>query len=780
MNACLASFVRIVAIAAMVLTFSVEAAWGQCLQKISPSDAGAENAFGTALALSGDDIIVGSPFSNAAGVESGAAYWFHYDGASWIEQQQLLPQDDPAGDTFGWSVAISGDTVLVGAPFDDDNDGNAGAAYVFRLNGGTWEFEQKLLADDGAGSDYFGYAVALSGNHALIGAYADDNSGSVSGSAYVFCFDALSSTWVQQDKLVASDGQAYDRFGETLAISGDAILIGAHMDDNAGGASGSVYPFFHDDNGTPGDCLDDTWIQGDKFRAFDTVAGDEFGCAISMEDDIAVIGAFGDDDAGSFSGSAYVFLFNEGTGAWVEEAKLVASDATVGDTFGRAVGVSGDTILVGAPGDDDHENASGSVYVFLLDWTSWVEEIKLLAPDGDMNDEYGQAVAVDQRIAVAGAPNEDAFGSDSGAAYVASGLTDCNRNGILDRCDIDAGLTDDCNNDGIPDQCSLCPPSGAVDIVFILDTSGSMGDEINALCSVVTEVIQELEDDGLILSSEILTVMEEQFTRISSIDLAEAGKDADNSDGWPRALCTEGSVEGYYGTTTPGLPELLGDCGGHPEPASEDWGPATAIVAANKTWTPGALRVIIPLSDEGPRCGDPVYDAGSDQDAIDHAIPIVAAGNVVVSPVIGSPWTQAVVDLAGELAAGGRPGGQVLLTTENPSINLADLIHRIIIDGCDSEADCNVNWVLDECDILAGSSWDCQPNGILDECEYPGCPGLLLGDMQCDGVVNGRDIPAFLEYFLDRRYLCQADINQDGAVDEYNLPSLVDLLLGIP
>jgi len=444
------------------------------------------------------------------------------------------------------------------------------------------------------------------------------------------------------------------------------------------------------------------------------------------------------------------------------------------------VGVSGDTILVGAPDDDDNGSGSGSVYVFRLDWVSWGEEIKLRAADGDANDEFGQAVAVDARIAVAGAPGEDEYGSNAGAAYVSSGLTDCNGNGILDRCDIDAGLTDDCNDDGIPDQCSLCPPSGAVDLVFILDTSGSMGDEIDALCSVVNEVIQDLQDDGLIVDAEILTVMEEQFSRMSSIDLATAGEGMGRSDAWPRELCTEGSVEGYYGTTTPGLPELLGDCGGHPEPASEDWGPATAIVAANKSWTPDALRVIVPLTDEGPRCGNPVLDPGSDRDAIDLAIPIVAAGNVVVSPVIGSPWPQDVVDLAADLAAGGRPGGQVLLTSENPEVDLADLIRRIIKDACDSEVDCNVNWVLDECDILAGTSPDCQPNGILDECEYPGCPGLLLGDMQCDGAVNGRDIPAFVDYFLNRRYLCQADINQDGAVDELDLPGFINLLLSVP
>ena len=219
----------------------------------------------------------------------------------------------------------------------------------------------KLLASDGAAGDYFGRAVSISadGTVALIGAYYDNNVTTDSGSAYVFKYNGTG--WDEEDKLIASDVVANDRLGYVVSISGDGntALVGAHYDDTAETDSGSVCVFKYD--GT-------SWVQQAKLTASDGTAGDFFGFAVSISADgtVALIGAYTEDNVGTDSGSAYVFKYN-GT-SWEQHYKLTASDGTAGDFFGFAVSVSpdGTTALVGAYNDDDKGSNSGSAHIFII------------------------------------------------------------------------------------------------------------------------------------------------------------------------------------------------------------------------------------------------------------------------------------------------------------------------------------------------------------------------------------------------------------------------------
>ena len=326
-----------------------DGAWTR--QKLSASDGATGDDFGVSVALSGDTALVG-----AAGDETntGAFYYFHGSGTTWHQFDKLTASDGSTGDEFGIAVAISGDTALIGAR---GHDSNKGAAYVFTRSGITWSLQQKLTASDAAASDLFGTSVALDGDIAVIGASGDESS---QGAAYVF--NRIGSTWTQQAKLTASDGASSDYFGVSVALSGYCALVGATGDDDLGSSSGSAY-LFERAGGT-------TWFQRAKLTASDGASDDFFGISVALTGSTEVgstilVGAHGDDDLGSFSGSAYVFtrIRNPNT-TFPQVAKLTASDGAGGERFGRAVALSGDAGVVGAYQDDDNGSGSGSAYVF--------------------------------------------------------------------------------------------------------------------------------------------------------------------------------------------------------------------------------------------------------------------------------------------------------------------------------------------------------------------------------------------------------------------------------
>ncbi|MDH3328579.1 MAG: FG-GAP repeat protein, partial [Desulfobulbaceae bacterium] len=338
--------------------------------------------------------------------DKGARYPVTID--PWIQTAKLTADDGVTNDQFGNSIAISGDTIVVGAQSDN---GNIGSAYVFVKPTTGWaDMTQtaKLTADDGAADDQFGYSVAISGDTVVVSARGDD---SYTGSAYVFVKPVTGwADMTQTAKLTASDGELSDNFGYFVAISGDTIVVGAQGDD---GNAGSAYVFVKPDTGW------DDMTQTAKLTAGDRVAGDRFGYSVAISNDTIVVGSI----YNGLGGSAYVFVKPPGSG-WADmpqTAKLSPDDGAATDYFSDSVAISNDTIIVGADGDDDNGTDSGSAYVFVKPvkgWADMTQTAKLTAGDGAEGDEFGLSVAISGNTIVATAFDDDDNGSNSGSAYV--------------------------------------------------------------------------------------------------------------------------------------------------------------------------------------------------------------------------------------------------------------------------------------------------------------------------------------------------------------------------
>ncbi|KAH8058226.1 hypothetical protein JL722_6081 [Aureococcus anophagefferens] len=261
---------------------------------------------------------------------------------------KLVASDGAAGDEFGWSVASSGDFVVVGAYLDDDAGTSSGSAYVFRTVDGVTEQIAKLVSSDAAAQDQFGASVAIHNDIIVVGANHDDDAGYDSGSAYIFKTSDGGATWPQVAKLVASGGAAGDEFGWSIASSGDFVVVGANLDDDAG--TSSARPTCSAPSTAP--------RQIAKLVSSDAAAQDQFGVSVAIHNDIIVVGAAWNDDAGSNSGSAYIFKTSDGGATWPQVAKLVADDAEAYDLFGWSVAVEGNLVVVGALQDDTNAGSA--------------------------------------------------------------------------------------------------------------------------------------------------------------------------------------------------------------------------------------------------------------------------------------------------------------------------------------------------------------------------------------------------------------------------------------
>jgi hypothetical protein len=374
------------------------------LQTTLIAEDGAEgDGFGSSVAMSGDTALIGADFDETtAGLGAGSAYVFVRSGMGWSQQAKVTASDGAAFDFFGSAVALSGETALIGA-YDNDTLGgeNAGSAYVFVRSGTTWSQQTKLTADDGTMDDRFGSSVALSGETALIGAWSGETELSAyAGSAYVFVRSGTN--WTQQAKLTASDGAAFDTFGSAVALIGNTALIGAPGNDTPAAAdAGSTYVFMR--NGT-------SWTQQAKLTASDGGAAHDFGKSLSLSGDTAVIGA---GRAFSIPGqeAAGAYIFRRVGVTWTQEAKLTADDASIFGRFVGSVALDGDTVLIGDP--------SNGGYLYARSGTSWSQQVKLIAEDEAAFDEFGLSVALSADTVLIGAPCDDTLaGGDTGAAYV--------------------------------------------------------------------------------------------------------------------------------------------------------------------------------------------------------------------------------------------------------------------------------------------------------------------------------------------------------------------------
>lgn len=373
--------------------------------KLLASDGASRDAFGWSVAVSGDTAIIGSRADDDNGTDSGSVYVYTNIGGVWTQQAKLLPDDGEAGAFFGFSVSIDSDTALIGAWGDNDNGTKSGSAYIFTRSGSVWTQQAKLLPADGAAYDYFGYSVSADGDTVLIGAHLDDDNETKSGSVYIFTRSG--DLWTQQAKLLALDGEMLDLFGSSVSLSGETALIGAWGDASYGPLSGSAYVFTRSGN---------DWTQQAKLLPDDGAEFDEFGTTVSLSGETAVIGAHADDENGSDSGSAYVFT--RSGGVWTQHTKLLPDDGAANDEFGSSVAINGEMILIGAHLDDNNATDTGSAYLYAQTDGVWTQQSKVLPDDSEEDSWFGASVSLCGDTAVVGARNDNDNGHNSGSAYV--------------------------------------------------------------------------------------------------------------------------------------------------------------------------------------------------------------------------------------------------------------------------------------------------------------------------------------------------------------------------
>jgi hypothetical protein len=465
---------------------------------LKASNAGADDNFGSSVAISGSTIVVGAyeEDSNQTTIDntdgsasadnsaslSGAVYVFKRDtNGDWIQDAYLKASNAEGGDYFGYSVAISGSTIVVGAYLEDsnqttitNNDGQpglpdnnsasaAGAVYVFKRDtNGDWIQDAYLKASNAGANDYFGHSVAISGSTIVVGAYGEDsalttinnadgfasadNSANNAGAVYVFKRDAAGD-WIQDAYLKASNAEANDNFGTSVAISGSTIVVGANQEDsnqttitnadgsasanNSASQSGAVYVFKRDGSGN--------WIQDAYLKASNAQASGYFGNSVAISGSTIVVAAYGEDssqttitnadgfasadNSATDAGAVYVFK-RDAAGDWIQDAYLKASNAQAYDLFGRSVAISGSTIVVGVSLEDSNQttitntdgsastdnsaNASGAVYVFKRDAAGdWIQDAYLKASNAQASDYFGHSVAISGSTIVVGAYLED-------------------------------------------------------------------------------------------------------------------------------------------------------------------------------------------------------------------------------------------------------------------------------------------------------------------------------------------------------------------------------------
>lgn len=444
--------------------------------------------FFSVSAISENTIVIGAEGedSNTIGINgnqkdnsaenSGAAYVFVRNGVVWSQQAYLKASNTGAGDQFGKSVAIYGDTIVVGAEGEDSNAtgvngntndnslSNSGAAYVFVRSGNTWSQQAYLKASNTGLSDEFGVYVSIFEDTIVIGAMwedsnstgvngnQNDDSYSSSGAAYVFVRNGT--IWSQQAYLKASNTGAGDYFGESVAISGNTIVIGAvgedsnamgvngNQDDNSSQRSGAAYVFLRTDT---------AWSQQAYLKASNTGTGDNFGQSVAISGDTIVIGASSEDSSAigvngdesdngaAASGAAYIFM--RSSMIWFHQAYLKASNTEENDSFGWSVAISGAKIVIGAYHEDslttgingnqldNNAEASGAAYFFINSGSTWIQQAYLKASNTQTGDAFAAtAISGDTFVIVAGFEDSSATGIDgnqsdnnareSGAAYI--------------------------------------------------------------------------------------------------------------------------------------------------------------------------------------------------------------------------------------------------------------------------------------------------------------------------------------------------------------------------
>lgn len=527
-----------------------ETVLAQCEEaRLEPSNPIEYDAAGSSVALNGKSAFVGTGGGWAPFFYNSSVYIYNFDGLTWALETILQAPDDIGKSFFGNALASSGNVLVVGA--SDFIGFWPAAAYVFRFDGSNWLFDTQLIGNGWYPSDGFGSSVAIDGNILIVGAPSDFAQDIAwSGSAYVYRYDG--SGWIEEANLFASAAEVGDKFGNSVSISGDVAVIGAHYDDDKGQEAGAVYIFRYNPDTSQ-------WIEETKLYASDSQTNGLFGRSVDIDGNVLVVGQAQDSFNIPNAGAAYVFRFDEKQSIWIEEEKLLAPDGKELDHFGSSVAIESNRIVIGAPFDDSEKGIlMGSVHVFEYDQATkvWNHHMKIVPSDAQEFDELGTSVAVSGDKIIAGAPLIDYWKINGpGSAYIfdvvkPAGL-DCNNNDICDSDDIIDGISEDCNNNLVPDECESSADDDGDGIKDICDNCPDLfnpeqadcdGDGVGDLCALADGLTLDCNKNGIPDSCDILdgTSLDCNGTGTpDSCDLAKAISDDCNQNQIPDACDLE-------------------------------------------------------------------------------------------------------------------------------------------------------------------------------------------------------------------------------------------------
>lgn len=394
--------------AVLILVLAVQlslapGAHAQCEQKLAPSELEYLDHFGLAVALDGDTVLVGAPNDDDVAEDAGAAYVYERGGSGWIQASKLVAWDGAYADYFGRSVALDGETAVIGAWRHDTSGGSTGAAYVFQRTAAGWLLSAELVPSIPVSGAAFGLSVAIDEDTIVVGAYQDNGLSQRTGAAYVFQRGATG--WSETAKLVASDGAIDDYFGLSVAIYGNVAAVGAPDDFDAScfSGEGTAYVFRE---------IGGSWLEEQKLipaSCFHVT----FGRSVAVFGDSVLVG---DPELGGNVGRAYFFGYDGSS--WSETQHVIGSGIGPSDVFGVSVALHGGRAVIGSRSADGHYPHVGAAHVFERSASTWVEARKLFASDGEFDDRFGCAVDIDESSAVVGTERDQDGGWASGSAYV--------------------------------------------------------------------------------------------------------------------------------------------------------------------------------------------------------------------------------------------------------------------------------------------------------------------------------------------------------------------------
>ena len=345
--------------------FTLDANGWQQQAKLIASPAFAHDTLGGNVALKNNMALLGVRNRDDKGEDAGAVVAFEQQANQWSQTQILTAIDAKPGDAFGQSIALTERFLVIGAPHSDAPNKDSGSAYVFQRTQNTWQFHTKLTAVDGASGDLFGISVAIDGNTILVGADLHDEKAEKAGAVYAYVFDGKQ--WRHEAKLMADDGGHTDIFGVRVALFGNTALISARRDDieGVGKDAGSAYIFERAlISERASGKVKGQWTQTQKLTAPDGNADDRFARGVALNENTAIISAMHHDAKGENAGALYVFKKHDKQ--WHFSNKITAKDGLPQDRFGWNVALSKQTALVAAPHRDDNGNASGAAYLVEL------------------------------------------------------------------------------------------------------------------------------------------------------------------------------------------------------------------------------------------------------------------------------------------------------------------------------------------------------------------------------------------------------------------------------